>query len=41
MSLEAGGVLDKAAIQLSDVGFSYSGSADDLLFTGADFTLDR
>jgi hypothetical protein len=40
LTLEAGGLLDKAAMQLCEVGFQYPGS-DELLFTGADFTLDR
>lgn len=39
LTLEAGGLLDKAAMQLCEVGFQYPGS-DELLFTGADFTLD-
>ena len=41
LTLCAGGLLDKAALRLSEVGFSYSGSKDSLLFTGADFSLDR
>lgn len=40
LNLEAGGLLDKSALALCDVGFQYPGT-DEVLFTGADFTLDR
>mmetsp|Transcript_1826 Transcript_1826/g.4755 ORF Transcript_1826/g.4755 Transcript_1826/m.4755 type:complete len:654 (+) Transcript_1826:192-2153(+) len=39
LNLEAGGLLDKSALALCDVGFQYPGT-DEVLFTGADFTLD-
>ena len=35
LTLCAGGLLDKAALRLSEVGFAYNGAKDSLLFTGA------